>query len=122
MNKLLINEDDPVYVTRHKIEMMALSLKKGKYGIILNFMNDLFCKEHKSLTSFKYINIGNCNINDMKSVAKSHKKKLKETFKLEIEEDEVCEKYIATFLRKALSCIDYSFHKRQDTGTYYVKN
>jgi len=122
MNKLVIDENEPVYVTRYKIEMMALSLKKGKYNTILNFMNDLFDKEYKSLISFKYINIGNCDIDDMKSVVNAHKKKLKDKCKLDINEEEVCEKYIVVFLRKALASIDYSFCKRMDTGIYYVKN
>ena len=122
MSKLVINENDPVYVTRYKIEMMGLSLKKQKYNAVLKFMNDLFETEHKSLTSFKYLDLEKCDIDDMKEVVKANKKNLKDKCKIEINEDDVNEKYIVTCLRKILTSIDYSFSKKMDSGLYYVKN
>jgi hypothetical protein len=122
MNKLVINEDDPVYVTRYKIEMMGLSIKRQKYDTVLKFMNDLFETEHKSLTSFKCINMEKFDIDDMKNVVKEHKKNLKNRCKIEMNEDDVNEKYIVSCLRKMLTSIDYSFCKKMDSGLYYVKN
>lgn len=121
MDKIVINDDDPVYLTRHKFEMALLSIKKQKYNIIIDFMNNLFNTEHKSLTLFKYINMEKVNIDHIKKIVKKHKKNLKEKCKMEISEDDVTEKYIISYLRKLLTSIDYSFCKRMNTGLFYVK-
>ena len=50
-----LNMDDPVYMMRYQFNEMLLSIKREKYTIILDFLNDIFNKKYTTLKTYTNI-------------------------------------------------------------------
>ena len=118
------------------VEEYELNLKKDKYNIILNFINEWLNYppkfQLKSLTGFKNIKESillkdlKHNRDILRKYSKNIIKKLKITFNIDddTDSDEIKDRYILYFTQRCLASIKFSLivRKVDDINYYTIKN
>ena len=113
-----------------RIKEYEISLKRNKYNIILNFINQWvspYKLKFKSLLEFKNIEMNSVLLDTKhnKKILKRNCLKICEKLYInsnideEIDTDDIPENEIIIFLRKILETIEYSLIKRKIDNKYY---
>jgi hypothetical protein len=111
---LNINYSDPPHIMREKIEKALAETKRDKYNFILEFLNEIFNKECKSLLEFKNVNFNDItkNTEHLKNVYIDNKDTINEKFGIEIQCNDVTIKTFTSLISKLAKKIDYSVVKK----------
>lgn len=97
-----------------RVEKYKATILKGKYDIVLKFINELIKAEYESLSEFsnkkEYTILRNKKHN--KAILEKYSSIFEEQFNVTLEEY-TDEKYIIEYLIKILNVIDYALVKRE---------
>ncbi len=121
MKNFSFNESDSAHTMKQNLDAFILSIKKDKYNLILDFMNDLFNQEHKSLKKFINMSHAQLDNDNISETIEKHKeiieKKLR--IKIKIEEKTNLKHYTFKLIRDMVKVIDYSLTKTEKYDKYY---
>lgn len=124
MEPPVYNDNEPVYIYLKKIEEYNKFLKKEKYTIILDFINNLTKKKYRALCDFKNVTTSDLKSeNDLKKYFKLKGEKIGKKLNIifDFKKKELELNDIITFINKMVKSINFAFStKTIDKKPYYT--
>jgi len=111
------DENEPSYITMYKIQQQIKTIRKQKYYIILDFLNELFQENHNSLFRFVIKFPIRLKLKHINNIITKYSKKL--NIKQIKSSDELID-----IIKKIISNLDYDLKNivRNETTLYLIKS
>ena len=121
MSKFSFNESDSAHTMMQNLDAYILSIKKDKYKLILDFMNDLFDKNHTTLKKFVNMSYAQLDNDVITNTIEKHKENIKKKLRVEVKIDDKSnlKQYVFKLIKDMLKVIDYKLTKTEKYDKYY---